>query len=261
MIGGFWDGSLILLDYDNKIQFILNTSYDELNKENQWMKPMIDSNLDISPIVYICISKDNLSAYCGTLNGTLYSFEIEELTKWSWKNEKRVHFSAITHINLNSTLNMLGTIGEDNYVFLYTTPLLQTTTSIHIDKSDQYILDYIFLSASPVPCFALYCISKGEFRVYDINGTFIQKVNESEYIGRMISPIIVTDVYYKDYLIYVNKENEVVIRKFPFMERNNNNKISEKIQNINDIRFITLNKEGMHLYMIGDSSNITILKV
>jgi hypothetical protein len=78
VIGGFWDGSLILLDYDNKIQFILNPSYDESNKENQWMKPMIDSNLDISPIVYICISKDNLSAYCGTLNGTLYSFEIEE---------------------------------------------------------------------------------------------------------------------------------------------------------------------------------------
>ena len=107
----------------------------------------------------------------------------------------------------------------------------------------------------------MYCISKGEFRVYDINGTFIHNVNESEHIGRMISPIIVTDVYYKDYLIYVNKENEVVIRKFPFMEKSNNNKMSEKIQNINDIRFITLNKEGMHLYMIGDSSNITILKV
>ena len=255
VVGGFWDGSLIMLTKENKVEYILNPSYSSLHKRPSYLEPTNDIQIQPSPITFICINSNNTVAYCGNANGHILLFSIQNKTQWMFKQTQHAHETAIKYITINTNLQMLASIGEDNYVFIYTLPSLRVTSSLHFAYTN-YIPDYVFLSSSPVPCFALYSTVNSEFKVYDINSNYMASLRDDN--GNIISPFVYTsNINFKDYLIYTNDKAEIVVRSFPFMINENAGSIT--VKNVNRGRFMCLQKDGKGIIVVGNDLTISLI--
>lgn len=132
---------------------------------------------------------------------------------------------------------------------------MKVTASMRFEY-DEYVPNYVFLSSSPVPCCCLYSCANNEFKIYDINGNYILSVRDD--YEEMRSPIIVSSgVRFKDYLVYVNEKGEIVIRSFPFMGIDKEDKM--KVGKGKDGIFVAMSKDGKRLYIIGGEGDISIL--
>ena len=255
VVGGFWDGSLILLTKENKIEYILNPSYSNTKNLPSYLKPTNTIHIQPSAITFICLNSNNTSAYCGTANGHILLFSIQDKTKWTLKQTLHPHETAVKYISINTNLQILASIGEDNYVYIYTLPSLRITSSLHFDYTT-YIPDYVFLSSSPVPCLALYSATNSEFKVYDINGNYMVSLRDD--IGNMISPCVYTsNTNFKDYLLYITDKAEIIVRSFPFMI--NDNESSIKAKKITKVRHMCLQKDAKGLIVVGNDLDISLI--
>ena len=257
VVGGFWDGSLIMVTKDNKIEYILNPSYTHLHNKDMYshLKPTNTLQIHPSPITFICMNNNNTAAYCGTANGHIFQFSIQNKTQWIFTQTQHAHEASIKYITLNTNLQMLASIGADNYVFIYTLPSLRITSSLRFDYAS-YIPDYVFLSSSPVPCVVLYSLTNNEFKVYDINGNYMTSLKDEH--TNMISPVVYTsNINFKDYLVYINDKAETIVKSFPFMTNENAGVIRAK--KVRKGRFMCLQKDGKGIIIVGNDLSISLI--
>jgi WD40 repeat protein len=257
VVGGFWDGSLIMVTKENKIEYILNPSYSHLHNKDSYshLKPTNILQIHPSPITFICMNNNNTAAYCGTANGHIFQFSIQNKTQWTFTQTQHAHEASIKYITLNTNLQMLASIGADNYVFIYTLPSLRITSSLRFDYAS-YIPDYVFLSSSPVPCVVLYSLTNNEFKVYDINGNYMTSLKDEH--TNMISPVVYTsNINFKDYLVYINDKAETIVKSFPFMTNENANAIRAK--KVRKGRFMCLQKDGKGIIVVGNDLSISLI--
>ena len=272
IITGFIDGSILLIkNEDNKKEI---KQYNEIRLSN----PLI-SKKDNSLITCITKDEDDEFIYVGTQNGSIIIYKNENLLSnndsISFFKIINNHTKPIIHIHSNSRLNMFIDCSSDCYINIYTMSKIELIKSIYSDNSYDSLINYVFLSSSPLPSFILYT-SKNMFNCYNINGELLDIICE-ENIGNnphMISPIFITDSNFMDYLIYGTINNYVFIRKFPYMNliKCVNLKQNLLIENLlylpndnddNDdnlpykqIKFLYVSKNGQFVYVIYDNSNL-----
>ena len=221
-----------------------------LKVKGQIVNPISDEDLpDKSMILIIYIDKNEDNLYIGTENGSLIIYSINEMiNKVIFSANSFLHHSKkINHINVNNELNMLITCSEDCFVNLYTLPKIELINSIY--RKD--IINYVFLSSSPLPSFVTFSNKKKAFDCYNINCECINliptyekidisfdnnkkekfcifekskeanniKINfleERAYSYDLYNAFVFRNHKFVDYLIY-RSELFFLIRKFPFM--------------------------------------------
>jgi hypothetical protein len=192
IIGGFYDGSVIIFPLDQK------TPHSEIN-------PFTDN----SPIVSISVGQDEEFLFFGNAIGNVAVFKTDKNPN-DFKLYKIItdHMSAISHINCNSELNLWTSGSIDGYINIYTLPLSKLVRSIKLPASN---LDFVFLSASPMPSIISIAKdnNKSEISLYSINGKLLNKETEQAVLS---NPMIITDLNSINYLSYV-LNHSIVIRR------------------------------------------------
>ena len=130
---------------------------------------------------------------------------------------------------INIDLNLFADCSHDNYINIYTLPKCEKIISIY-NRDEMFYLNYIFLSAQSLASVILYSNQTTKFKVFNINGhalnidqNDINLLNESNYnknlkMENMISPIIFTSYQFNDYLIYIFRNQYILLRKTPLMD-------------------------------------------
>ena len=114
---------------------------------------------------------------------------------------------------------------------------------------------YAFLSASPLPSIIVICEENKntKFFSYSINGELLKEESEDSDIN---NPIIITDLNFNDYLVYISKNSDIIIRNLPFLE------VSLVINDLNNITNICFNEEKRFLVAIdgNDNNQVYVIK-
>ena len=270
IISGFINGEILLLKNEENNKEI--KQYEEIRKSN----PLI-SKKDNSLITYITKDNDEEFIYVGTENGSIIIYKIEELyNSYSiiFFRIKKNHTEAIININANSRLNMFIDCSLDCFINIYTMTKVELIKSIYNDNSYGSLINYVFLSSSPLPSF-IYYTNKNMFNCYNINGELLDIICEENFLQNkdMINPIIFTDSNFMDYLIYGTISNFLFIRKFPnmnlmyYININQTDLIETPLySNIDNdtfdykpIKFIHISNNGQFIYVIYDNSNLVLV--
>jgi len=235
IFGGFYDGKIL----------IKSTSPEQ--KDNFKIEiPFIDK----SPVIALAVDQEDEFAFFGNEIGNIRIMKLNKDIKES-KLDLIItdHLSAISHINCSSELNLWVSASIDGYINLYTLPLSKLLRCLKVDTS---YCDYVFLSASPLPCIVVIGEDnkKSEIFVYSINGNFLLKEKEEDIIK---NPIIIKDLNSNEYLVYIVKE-KVIIREIPSLIIRTRLKDVQDIYSIypsEDLKILyTINKEGTKIGII-----------
>ena len=240
IITGLYDGELYIIKNMNK-----NTSKkeDKEKKETEIFNNLIFESFDKSLITSLDIDKEEKYIIYGTQKGSL---AIHSLNYSSFKEGKKfinlIKFFpshagfSINYININSDLNLFIDCAYDGYAHIYTLPECNLIRSIYINSKiskNYFSLDYVFLSAQPLPSIILYSNRTYNFKCFSLNGNEL-KINNNNYDIDLIkegkiednnfddtgmsSPIIFTDSQFNDYLAYILNKKYILIKKLPNLE-------------------------------------------
>ena len=274
IIAGYFDGSLYVVKAPSKLskkedlQKIVEKPY-YINEEN------IIKNFDKSLITSLEIDKQEKYLIYGTMNGSVVIYYLNHnLFK---ENKSFIEFqkifrshneSPITSISINSDLNMFADCSIDGYINIYTLTSHSNYSKINsIYISSPFIPYYIFLSAQPLPCIVLYSNALCQFKSFSLNGNELNttesdnnlmsaKLNEyfAEYDQNMSSPLVFTDWCFNDYLVYIFKNNYVLIREFPSM--NIKIALNPTFENHNEsLCSLSISEDKKYLYIYEQKSN------
>ena len=237
IIGGFFDGSLIIIKTPNKLT--KKEESQKLEKAFNLPEEKIIQKLDNSVITALEIDKNEKYLIYGTLKGSIIIYYLNHLLLKENKNfvEFKKMFKShnnfsISSISINSDLGVFADCSVDGYVNIYTlSPYndFRIINSIYIPHP--FIPNFVFLSAQPLASIVVYSNDLCKFKCYSINGNELNttesdnnlmsnKFNEYyvENDQNMNSPLIFTDALFNDYLIYIFKKKYVLIREFPSMK-------------------------------------------
>ena len=129
---------------------------------------------EISPITCIYITSDEAKAFCGSMNGMLYLFDLassdtsDNKDKWICTHETHAHSKEITCINHSTTLQVVATASYDGYVNIYKETDLKLMRSIYIHD---YKVDKVILLVSPLLSFVVYGTNKKQWKIFGVNST------------------------------------------------------------------------------------------
>ena len=268
IVAGFYDGALYLINTAKKVN--KRSGYNiisELNsKENNLLQ-----NFGNKLITCLEISEDEKYMICGNEVGSLiiyslnYSLFIENKKYIELLKIIKSHTNKINSISINNNLFLFSDCSYDGYINIYTYPKFTLVNSLYINDSKikKNEIDYVFLSSQPLPVIVLYSNKKCLFKVYSINGKYLdyeeddlallKEIDIVSYIdNNMIDPIIFTDYKFNDYLAYIFKYNFVIIRKFPEM------KIHLKINYLQKNHYLsklTISHDLKYLYAYEETDN------
>ena len=247
LFAGFYNESIYLISLDKITNTKLNINNANIfskikNKEN---KENSENNLILNKlkefgigfITALEISQDEKYIIYGSNKGALVILEFIYYTGTSQNPDNyeikilKIISShsgySINSISINTDLNVFADCSYDNYIHIYTLPKCDKIISIY-NKNSLFNLDYIFLSAQPLPSVILYSNRDTEFKVFSIHGHDLKvEQNDKKLLNdqpkiineiNMISPIIFTNWQFSDYLIYIFKYRYILLRKAPLME-------------------------------------------
>lgn len=248
--GGFWDGRLELniLSLDNK--------------EDQSIQVQTIFNPDFSPITTMKMSKNEKFLLCGTKDGTVIAYKLNE-KNIEYKKTLYLFDDEIISISLNENLNMFAASSRDGFINLHILPSYKLVRTICLNKNQKenekkniLYANNIFLSNSPLPCLVLYISSKRLFKSYTINGEFICEINETDNSSKIKCPIIYTNNYFQDILLYGTNDGFIKIRKFPEMTLINSISVFPE----KEINTISLSQDKKYCYVWSSGSTIALIK-
>jgi WD40 repeat protein len=144
------------------------------------------------PVVSLVIDKEEKFVFCGSSNGSLFVYRIND-SQWSLQKVLFDSFKEICWITVSNNLNVFASGTIDGFVNLYTFPEAKLFRSI---STNGFPVDKVFLSASPLPCVIVF--SKSMLTVYGINGNQIVAISEESDI---LTPKVFTDANYIDYIV------------------------------------------------------------
>ena len=212
--GGFWDGRLEINSLStNKEKYLSSFIY-----------------IKEGPIVVMEMTKDEKILLCGTKIGFLICFSVNG-PSLKIENKIYIHNDEITSININENLNMFVTSSLDGYINMHILPSFELVRSIKLsaynkqlynDENELYYANNVFLSSSPLACVSAFISSKKLFRIFTINGEFIEDIQETNETNYIKCPIIFKDLNFQDYIIYGTDDGRVKVRSFPNLELINN---------------------------------------
>ena len=235
IITGLFDGELHLFKNTNKIEN--NIDKFEYSYDKEIMK-----KFDKSLITALVIDKDDKYIIYGTQKGSIVIYLLNYYIYKGGSDESFLSLYkffpshpgfSIKYICLNSDLNLFADCAYDGFVNIYSFPKSVLLRSIYIMPkiNDYFNLDYVFLSAQPLPSIVLYSNDTNTFKIFSLNGRELkykvsnEKANQNlnpddneKIKTRMISPIIFTDSQFNDYLLYILNNKTVFVHKFPSME-------------------------------------------
>ena len=197
---------------------------------------------------------------CGTIHGNLLHFLINK-NKIELSDNMPIHSDLIISISINDNLNMFATSSKDGYIMLYTYPTFNLIRSIYIPllfKEEKEFLwaNNIFLSNYPYPCFTIYIEKKQLFKIYSINGHFIQDIKEEDNTENIKCGFVFTTFNFQDYLIYGTNNGFIKLRKFP--ELNLIHKISP-FNNNKNIECLCISKDYRFIFCWSESNEIAVI--
>ena len=240
VITGLYDGELYIVKNMNKYT---SKKEEKEKKDNENFNNLLIKSFDKSLITSLDIDKEENYIIYGTEKGSLAIHSIDHSSfKEGKKFIKLIKFFpshtgfSINYININSDLNLFIDCAYDGYAHIYALPECNLIRSIYINSKiskNSFSLDFVFLSAQPLPSIILYSNRTYNFKCFSLNGNEL-KINNSNYdrdlikeetidednfddIG-MSSPIIFTDSQFNDYLAYILNKKYILIKKFPNME-------------------------------------------
>jgi WD40 repeat protein len=164
---------------------------------------------DNSPILSISVDQNEEFLFLGNSIGNIGVFKYDKNIN-DFKLYKIItdHMSAISHIDCNSELNLWASGSIDGYINIYTLPLSKLVRSIKLPTRS---LDFVFLSASPLPSIVSIAKenNKNEISLYSINGKLLNRDTEQGVLG---NPMVLTNLNSINYLCYV-LNSSIVIRR------------------------------------------------
>ena len=241
LLAGFYNDNIYLIPLDKitnmklsrkNVNIFSKIKNSENNENNSLLK-----DFGIGFITSFEVSQDEKYIIYGSNKGTLvilefiyYSGTFQNQDNYEIKILKIISSHSgysINSISINTDLNVFADCSYDNYIHIYTLPKCDKIISIY-NKNSLFNLDYIFLSAQPLPSVILYSNRETEFKVYSIHGHDL-KVEQNDKILlkdkpkntneiNMISPFIFTNWQFSDYLIYIFRYKYILLRKAPLME-------------------------------------------
>ncbi len=231
-------------------------SFDILNLNNTTLPAIYNNSCDYlrsfdnSSYSYLLADDENNLIYCGTKKGTIliYQFlKIDEKNinihcKYILKN----HSNKILSINYNNYLNLFADTSSDGFINLYKMPKGEL---IRIYKKENYIFDSVYLSESYLGCLFLYSKNTNEFVSFSLNGSFLHNFQEN--INNIISPLIISDIYFCNYLCYLKKIKSdiyLILKTLPYFVEVIKIQINE-VNQINNYKII-YDKEDKFIYII-----------
>ena len=242
VIGGFWDGSIVL--------------YLRALKPSKLVYPLARRK-EKPPITFIYITSDETKAFCGLMNGILYKFEIassdanDNKDKWNLIYQTHAHSKEITCINHSTTLQVVATTSYDGYVNIYKETDLKLMRSVYIHD---YEIDKVILVASPLPSFVVYSMNKKLWKIFGINS--IQSIKDVDTNETLTCYKIIKDHTFSYFIVYGNDKGEVVIAKLPFLEVIKREIVFDDNEKV---RWIEVSEDLKTIYMIGDNGKLAVL--
>ena len=240
IITGFYSGAIYLINLgdDSKLN---NEDINNLNITTKFSKEeeMLLLNYGKGIVTSLEVSKDEKYIAYGNDKGTLVILEFD-YDIFLENNESKTFLKVlkiisshgghtINYISINSDLNLLADCSYDNFIHIYCLPKCNKINSIFINDFN-YKADYIFLSAQPLASIVLYSNKSYQFKCYNINGHDLDvkqndkesydELNNKNYQEFMISPLVFTDCFFTDYLLYVFGYQFIILRKLPLMDIN-----------------------------------------
>ena len=264
--GGFWDSHIeisTLINYEKK------EKDKDKDKGDQVSKTIFTPYY--GPIVLMKMTKDEKLLFCGTNYGNIIIFDVMG-TDLKINKVLYTHSSTITSISINENLNMFASSSIDGYINIYILPSFSIVRSIAISKrakcdindydykeqkeKEFLYADSIFLSSTPLPCLAIYILSKRIFKSYSINGEFISQVEEDNDAGNIKNPLMFQNLNFHDFLIYGTDDGYVKIRSFPGMKLISSIKPFEG----QEIRALELSPDNRFCYIWSHKDKIAVIK-
>ena len=256
--GGFWDGRLELNNLN------LDTKEDPILLAQSIFSP------DYSPIVVMEKTKSEKLLLCGTMNGNLISYKINQ-KNIEFKRSLCLFDSEITSISINEKLNMFAISSKDGFINLHILPsynLVRTICLNYNKKNDDNMnknenncnllyANNIFLSSSPLGCITIYINSRRLFKSFTLNGKFICECKECDESSKIKSPIIYTNNSFQDILIYGTNDGSIKFRKFPEMSLINSIEVSPG----EEINTICINPDNKLCYVWSSDNIISVIKI
>ena len=244
---GFWDNRI-------EITYLPQTPKDDPFYQNLYL-PFG------GPVVTMQISKDEKYLICGTKFGCIIGFKINE-EKLESKCNLNTHSEEITSIAISDNLNMFASASMDGFIMLYVLPSFSLVRSIELnikfnENDDEFLYaDNIFLSSSPLACLSVFISSKKLFKIFTINGEFIDEVQETEYTSKINCYEIFSNLEFQEFLIYGTDDGLIKIRSFPFMDLINCVKPFEE----QPIISIALSPDNRYCFAWSHSNKIVMIK-
>ena len=278
ILTGYYDGSIYLINTNKKInkRSGYNISSELNSKENN-----ILNSFASKLITSLEITKDEKYMICGNEKGTLIIFSLNY--SLFLENKKYIELlkvikshnnNRINSISINNNLFLFADCSYDGYINIYTYPKINLIKSIYLNdnkiKKDE--IDYVFLSSQPLPVIVVYSNKNCLFKTYSINGkelnydyndlSLLEEIVLPLYNNdSMISPIIITDYKFNEYLCYIFKYKYILIRKFPemkcYLKINcpNSNYTLTKVVISNDLKNLYIYEENENCIYILDNSS------
>lgn len=194
IIGGFWSGELMVLDFNNKQYFFRN-------KEK-------------TPVTSITIDIYDYFIVCGTKKGSIYVLK-NKGTELSEYTVLKTQKSEIVDIVINNQLNILLSLSKDGYAAVYTFPSFKLINYFYVHSN----VNQCFISNCPLPCFVFLIDNKTAFKSVSLNGEFLI---EQKVIGDIKHVRMFKDFEFSEYLVYVvtdsSESNTVEIRTLPYLQ-------------------------------------------
>ena len=200
---GFWDGRIelsLFTHFQNKE--ILNADYESISISEKYS----------FPVVVMKMNKEENMLVTGRKNGIVNVYKVNKVDLRLLASFFH-HSDEVTSISLNSTLFMFATSSYDGYINIYILPLCTLVRSIRLKKGT-YAKE-VFLSNAPLPSIIVFTNEK-KFITFSLSGRIIFEMEED--CSEIISPVMVRDKNFLDYLIYGTEQGLIKIRKFPKME-------------------------------------------
>ena len=240
ILGGLYDGSILMINIQKNSKRINKKIFPFRTKE-----PVLVLKLDDEEkFLFLGNSIGNINIYSINFG----NLELEK--KFSYNG----HLSEISALNINNELNLWISASIDGIINLYTMPAFKLVRSKKIRAKNQ--IENAFLSASSLPSIIIITSDKKNLREiysYSINGKLLEHLKD---LNIILNPIVVKDLSLNEYLIYISKESNIIIRNLPFLTLHNTISGFEKISNIcvsEDLKILyAIRSEDEQIYVVKD---------
>ena len=241
ILGGFYDGSIKIINL-SKNTIKTNKTFIPFKSKDQVLVLKLDNE---EKLLFVGNSIGNINIYS-------INFENLELDK---KFSYNGHLSEISVINVNNELNMWISASIDGIINLYTMPNFKLVRTKKIKSENK--IEYAFLSTSTLPSVIVITNdnkNSKEILSYSINGKLLEYIKD---LNIILNPMIVKDLNFNEYLIYISKNNyNIIIRSLPFLNVHNIISGFERISNLSiseDLKILyAISSEDEQIYVVKD---------